>query len=257
MARTHQPMINVPAYLERIGYSGPTAPSAEVLRDLHRAHLFSVPFENLDIWLRRKFLCDQKAFVAKIVNKRRGGFCYELNGAFAALLLPLGFQVSLLSARVPREGGSSTPEFDHLALRVDLEESWLADVGFGDSFLDPLRLETGLEQTQDGRQFRISERHGAFAVQGLEPEGAWEAKYSFTLQPNDLEEFAPMCAYHQTSPESPFTRKRVCTKPTSEGRVTLSDRKLIVTGKAGKHETLLNSEEEWRTVLQERFGVVL
>jgi N-hydroxyarylamine O-acetyltransferase len=94
-------------------------------------------------------------------------------------------------------------------------------------------------------------------VQRLEPEGAWEAKYSFTLQPHELEEFAPMCAYHQTSPESPFTRKRVCTKPTSEGRVTLSDRKLIVTGKAGKQETLLNSEEEWRTVLQERFGVIL
>src|SRR5690242_3655650 len=93
-------------------YSGPTVPSVEVLRDLHRAHLFSVPFENLDVWLRRRFLCDQDAFVTKIVNQRRGGLCCELNGAFAALLVALDFQVSLLSACVPREDVTSTPEFD-------------------------------------------------------------------------------------------------------------------------------------------------
>src|SRR5690242_10310331 len=83
----HQSHIYVPAYSERTGYSGLTVPSVEVSRDLHRAHLFSVPFENLDVWLRRRFLCDQDAFVTKIVNQRRGGLCYELNGAFAAFWL--------------------------------------------------------------------------------------------------------------------------------------------------------------------------
>src|SRR5271169_1200439 len=133
-------MLNVPAYLDRIAYAGPLAPRLEVLRNLHRAHLLSVPFENLDIAAGRKIVCDEHAFIHKIVELRRGGFCYELNGAFAALLRAIGFQVTLLSARVPRENGSDGPEFDHLALRIDLERSWLADVGFGDSFLEPLEL---------------------------------------------------------------------------------------------------------------------
>jgi arylamine N-acetyltransferase len=132
-------------YLHRIGYSGAREPTAAALRDLHRAHLFTVPFENLEISLGRKIVCDEPSFLRKIVDRRRGGFCYELNGAFAALLRELGFEVTLLSARVPRESGGSTPEFDHLALRVDLEEPWLADVGFGESFLDPLRLRAGIE----------------------------------------------------------------------------------------------------------------
>jgi arylamine N-acetyltransferase len=123
-------MLNVPAYLDRIAYTGPLVPTADVLRDLHRAHLFTVPFENLDIALGRKIVCDENGFVQKIVEQRRGGFCYELNGAFAALLRAIGFEVTLLSARVPREDGTDGPEFDHLALRIDLGESWLADVGF-------------------------------------------------------------------------------------------------------------------------------
>src|SRR6476661_9816152 len=110
---------------------------AETLRHLHHAHMLSVPFENLDISLGRKIICQEEGFLRKIIERLRGGFCYELNGAFAALLRELGFRVTLLSARVPRENGGNAPEFDHLALRVDLEEPWLVDVGFGDSFLEP------------------------------------------------------------------------------------------------------------------------
>src|ERR1017187_10297680 len=131
-------MLNLLAYLERIGYSGSTEPSAETLRALQRAHMLAVPFENLDIHLGRPIVCDEDRFLHKIINERRGGFCYELNGAFAALLRALGFKVTLLSARVAGSDGSASPEFDHLTLRVDLDEPWLADVGFGDSFIEPL-----------------------------------------------------------------------------------------------------------------------
>src|SRR5271169_4298248 len=148
-------MLNVPAYLDRIAYAGPLAPRLEVLRNLHRAHLLSVPFENLDIAAGRKIVCDENAFIDKIVERRRGGFCYELNGAFAALLRAIGFQVTLLSARVSREDGSDSPEFDHLALKVDLDEPWLTDVGFGDSFLDPLGLRSGAQHSHDGRKYRV------------------------------------------------------------------------------------------------------
>lgn len=244
-------------YLQRIGYTGGREPMAETLRHLHHAHMLSVPFENLDISLGRKIICQEEGFLRKIIERRRGGFCYELNGAFAALLRELGFRVTLLSARVPREDGSSSPEFDHLALRIDLEEPWLADVGFGDLFNEPLQLRIGGEQEQDGRRFRILEQHGRLQLDRTEPGGRWKPQYSFTLVPRHLEEFAPMCHYHQTSPESPFTRKKVCSMATTDGRITVSDRRLIITRNGEKQERLLNSEDEWKTTLQKHFGVIL
>lgn len=245
------------AYLERIRYVGLITPTAETLRHIHRSHLLTVPFENLDIPLKRKILCEESSFLHKIVKRRRGGFCYEMNGAFAALLRDLGFKVTLLSARVPRQDGSDGPEFDHLALRVDLDEPWLADVGFGDSFLEPLRLKTGIEQEQFGRMYRIVEADGSLHVERTEPDGAWKREYSFTLEPRQLSDFSAMCDYHQTSPESPFTRKKLCTIATPDGRVTLSDWKLIVTRNGRKEETVVQSDQEWRELLRDQFGVVL
>src|SRR5271170_3784323 len=151
-------MLDVSAYLDRIGYYGSTAPTAETLRAVHRAHMMAVPFENLDIAAGRRIAMDEDAFVRKIVEQCRGGFCYELNGAFAALLQALGFRVTLLSARVAREGDAEAQEFGHLCLLVELEASWLADVGFGDSFVEPLRLEAGVEQPDSAGTFRIVKR---------------------------------------------------------------------------------------------------
>lgn len=259
--------LEVAAYLNRIGFSGPALPRIDTLRRLHRAHLLTVPFENLDIALGREILCDQPRILHKIVELRRGGFCYELNGAFAALLQALGFTVTLLSARVPLPDGSDGPEFDHLAIRVDLAEPWLADVGFGDFILEPLRLELGIEQPQHGRTWRIVPRDPPAAanapqderlvVQRQEPGGTWNVQYDFTLRPRNLDQFAGMCRYHQTSPDSPFTRKRVCSRATSAGRITLSDRKLITTRGAARDERLLQSEEECAEVLKSHFGIVL
>src|SRR5882724_471677 len=136
--------MNVSAYLHRIGYSGPHTPTLGTLRQIHRAHLETVPFENLDISLGLPIVLDQDAFVHKIVEENRGGFCYELNGALAALLREMGFRVTLLSARAPKKDGSPGPEFDHLTLRVDLDQPWLVDVGFGECFLEPSLLRTGI-----------------------------------------------------------------------------------------------------------------
>ncbi len=245
------------SYLERIGYSGSTEPTEQTLTALHRAHMMAVPFENLDIGLKRKIVCEETSFVHKIVELRRGGFCYELNGAFAALLRELGFKVTLLSARVPRDDGSESPEFDHLALRVDLQEAWLADVGFGDSFLEPLRLQIGLEQPQDGRKFRIVDANGSLHMEMLEPGRNWRKQYSFTLTPRTMSEFAEMCQYHQTSPESPFTRRSVCSKATPQGRVTIADRRLVFTRDGQKMESILESNEDRTAALKQHFGINL
>ncbi|MFY9559626.1 MAG: arylamine N-acetyltransferase [Terriglobales bacterium] len=243
------------AYLDRLGYQGPLTPGSEVLRSLHRAHMFAVPFENLDIGLGRQIVCDESRFLHKIVNERRGGFCYEMNGAFAALLRELGFQVTLLSARVSGDDGSDGPEFDHLALRVELEQPWLADVGFGDSFVEPLRLEPGLEQEQFGRRYRITAGESGLHLEA-NADGTWKKQYVFTLQPRQLSEFAAMCHYHQTSPDSPFTRKRVCSLATPAGRITVSGDKLIETSNGVREERVLQQDER-RAILLERFGVSL
>jgi len=254
-------MVDVSSYLARINYSGPTEPTAETLRALHHAHLLAVPFENLDISLGRKIITNEDAILNKVVNLRRGGFCYELNCAFAALLRALGFRVTLLSARVARRDGSEGPEFDHLTLRVDLDEPWLADVGFGESFLEPLRLETGIEsgkeQSDPAGMFRLLQISERLQMEKAEPNGDWRPQYSFSLQPRRLEEFAVMCHHHQTSPESSFTQKRICTRATPEGRITLSEMKLIVTNKGQREERILASEEEWISTIREQFGMTL
>ena len=255
LSRQRSATLDVRAYLDRIAYQGPLEPSYGALRSLHRAHMFSVPFENLDIGLGREIVCDEARFIHKIVNERRGGFCYELNGAFAALLRALGFQVTLLSARVPRDDGSGGPEFDHLTLRVDLEEPWLADVGFGDCFLEPLRLVPAVEEKQIGRVYRLSSMEGGFRLESQAVVG-WKEEYEFKLKARQLSEFASMCRYHQTSPESTFTRKRVCSRATPEGRITLSNGKLIETRNGVREERAL-TDQQWNELLRDRFGVVL
>jgi N-hydroxyarylamine O-acetyltransferase len=250
-------MLDVHSYLARVSYTGPTAPTAETLRDLHHAHLIAVPFENLDISLGRKIVTNEDAILNKVVTLRRGGFCYELNAAFAALLRALGFQVTLLSARVARTHGGEGPDFDHLTLRVDLEQPWLADVGFGESFLEPLRLQTGIEQKDPAGTFHLIDRNGRIHMEKAEPDGRWKPQYSFSLQPHQLEDFAAMCHFHQTSPDSSFTRKRICSRATLTGRITLSEMKLIVTNRDKREEKMLASEEEWLATIRNQFGMSL
>src|SRR5579864_1568669 len=250
-------MLNAPAYLARIAYAGPTPPTIETLRSIHRAHLQTVPFENLDIALGCTIVVDEDATVRKIVEQRRGGFCYELNGAFAALLRELGFRVTLLSARVARPQGGEGPEFDHLTLRVDLEEPWLADVGFGESFLEPLRMKSSQEQLDPTGPFRLLQIAERLQLDKAEPDDSWRPQYSFSLQPRRLEDFAGMCHYHQTSPESSFTQNSICTRATAEGRITLSGMKLIVTRNGRREERILSSEDERISILRENFGITL
>ena len=248
--------MNSDAYMERIGYSGPTEPTEGTLRGLHLAHLLAVPFENLDIHVPREIVLDVDRIYDKIVNERRGGFCYEQNGLFGAVLRELGFEVTLLSARVARPDGGVGPEFDHLLLRVDLDEPWLADVGFGDSFREPIRLH-GSEQAQDSSSWWVAERGRYLVLLRSNDGGGWKEELAFTLQPRDLSEFAAMCRFHQTSPESHFTRNRVCSIATANGRVSLTGDRLIITRDGVRNEEPVEDGEAWYAALQEHFGIVL
>ena len=242
------------AYLARIRYAGPRDASLETLRALHIAHLYAVPFENLDIHWGRPISLNLADLFEKIVARRRGGFCYELNGLFAAALRELGFRVTLLSAEVARQAGGYSAEFDHLTLRVDLDEPWLADVGFGQGFRQPLRLSDSAPQVQPDHTYRI-DTEGDYRILYRQDAENWTPQYRFTLRPRVLEDFAERCVYQQTSLESHFTRERVCTLATPDGRVTLAGNRLIVTTPAGRTETPL-PDPEYAAALRDRFGVL-
>jgi N-hydroxyarylamine O-acetyltransferase len=250
--------LNIKAYLERINYPGSLAPTAGTLRDLQVAHLLAVPFENLSIHANQAIVLDDEALFTKIVESRRGGFCYEANGLFAALLRALGFKVEMLSARVAREDGGFGPDFDHMTLLVSLDRPWLADVGFGDSFLEPLLLDEPRDQVQGTRAYRIQNDRDRLIMMQRNDGEDWKAQYQFSLQPHQYADYAEMCHYHQTSPQSHFTKSRVCSRATPEGRITLSDMRLIVTSKNGeREERTLTSEEEYAEALRDQFGIVM
>jgi N-hydroxyarylamine O-acetyltransferase len=252
--------VDIPAYLRRLAYTGPLDVSPATLRGLHLSHLYAVPFENLDIHLGRQLSLDLAALFDKVVTRRRGGFCYELNGLFCALLRELGFPVTMLSAEVARQSGGFSAAFDHLALQVDLGEPWLADVGFGNGFRLAVRLDDACAQAQGGSAYRI-DTDGAYRIllrrdgHGADA-GDWMPQYRFRLEPHALADFAERCRFHQTSLESHFTQGRICTLATPEGRVTLSGMRLIETTPAGRMESEIGGEAEYAAALRARFGVI-
>lgn len=256
--------MDIQNYLQRINYNGPVTPTVTNLHNIHLAHLQSVPFENLDIHLGNSIVLELNVLFEKIVRQGRGGFCYELNGLFAWLLQELGFKVTLLSASDVLENGSLGPEFDHLTLQVECPAdssipsvSWLADVGWGDTFCDPLRLDKpNVEQLEGLRAYRIDQDDSYLMLWQRNYDGHWEKQYRFTLEPRQFADFEPMCRYHQTSLKSLFTQRRICTLATANGRITLDDQKFIITESGQRQERAVN-QDEYQSILENRFGIEL
>jgi N-hydroxyarylamine O-acetyltransferase len=249
--------MDIAALCHRIHYSGTLRVDEQTLCALHRAFVMSAPFENLDIHLGRRIVLDERMFFQKIVERGRGGFCYELNGLFAAALRQLGFDVQLLSAKVFDPNGQMGREFAHLLLLVQLEDAWIADVGFGDWFTEPIRFERMKEQVFDGVSYRIVFENDRYEVQTPREAGEWKARYSFTRAARQLLDFAPMCDELQIDCDSYFRRHRICTRPTEKGRVTLTGEKLIVTSNGERSERVHRSEEDFAHALKLHFGISL
>lgn len=243
------------AYLERIGVARPARPDLDSLRILQRAHLGTVPFENLSIHLGERVRLDDDGLLDKIVTRRRGGFCYELNGAFALLLTDLGYQVTRHSARTWGGERFGVP-FDHLALRVQLDEAWLVDVGFGRFSHHPVALDITGPQQDPGGVFEVVPHavDAGPADLDVRGDGGWE--YRLDQRPYALSDFGPTCWYHQTSPDSHFTRSLTCSRLTADGRITLSGRTLITTAGGTRQERTLD-EAETLAVYRDDFGIVL
>ncbi|MFJ3229798.1 arylamine N-acetyltransferase [Streptomyces sp. NPDC086787] len=257
------------AYLARLGVERPQAPTVEALRELHLRHLLTVPFENLSIHLGEEIVLEEKRLVDKVVGARRGGFCYELNGAFGVLLAALGFDVVPLAGRVYGDGGRLGIPYDHLALRVRTAEGseWLADVGFGAHSHFPLAFGERGDQEDPGGTFRIAEADadgaggagGAGGPVDLDVLRDGRPEYRLETRPRVLGDFRAGVWWHSTSPESNFTRSLVCSRITEDGgRITLSGRALTVTAPDGTKEVgELGTDEEVLAVYRERFGIEL
>jgi N-hydroxyarylamine O-acetyltransferase len=243
----------VDAYLRRIGARRPPHLDLGGLTDLQERHLDTVPFENLSIHLGEPIVLEVKALVDKIVRRKRGGFCYELNGAFDALLTALGFDVTMMAARVYDADGCLGPPYDHLVLSVDLDEPFLADVGFGAFSRRPLRLAAREDQLDPSGRFRIVEAdHGDLDVL---VDGGPASRIE--VRPRELADFRATCWWQQTSPESHFSQSLTCSLPTPSGRVTLSGDRLILSEDGRRTEKKLGSEAEILDAYDRYFGIRL
>ncbi len=248
--------INLEKYLSRINYKGEPKPDLSTLNELHKLHLLHIPFENLDIHYGRKISLEIEAIENKIVNENRGGFCYEMNALFCTALSQIGFDVSMISACVYESNGTFGKEFDHLALLVKLNETYLADVGFGANFIHPLKFILNEEQEDESGIYKINSlNENEFLLLFKSGEKDFLPQYKFTIVARKLEEFEEMCEYHQLSSESHFTQNKICTKLTNDGRITLSKDKFIITSNGIKQNSPVASEEEFRKILLNQFGM--
>jgi len=243
--------VDIDAYLDRIAAKRPPTVDGPALAELHERHLATVPFENLDIQLGVPIELDEDRLVAKVIGGR-GGFCYELNGAFAALLRALGAEVTLLSAGVYGPSGLGPP-FDHMVLRVDLDQPWLADVGFGRHSIHPLRLSERGDQADPGGTFRLVDAGGG----DLDVLRDGTPRYRVEARARRLADYAPTCWWQQTWPSSHFRAGPVASLQTAGGQVTVAGRTLIRTVGTDRTETALGSDAEVLAAYREHLGIEL
>jgi len=247
--------VDTTAYLTRIGLdSAPTIDRAG-LEVLQRAHLTHIPFENLDVFYRRGVHVDPDRSIPKIVERGRGGWCFELNGCFAMLLEGLGFEVTSLGAAVVVGGFVTGPQPDHATIRVELERPYLVDVGFGDSFIRPLPLDD--DGPHDGGHARYAfARDGGKTELLMEADGRWQRQFQFGTDPATPADFEASNEFLQVSPATGFTKRPFATRLLDGGpdRVTLLQDRLKLRRGGDWSETPV-SADDWPATLDEWFGM--
>lgn len=245
-------------YLLRIGFTGPHEPSLLTLAQLQKCHLLTVPFENLDIHYSLPISLEIQKIYRKIVLLNRGGFCYELNILFYHLLIALGFMAKIISARVFNSREQTYgPEYDHMAIIVSLGScEYLVDVGFGEFSFAPILIEYDRLQIDERGEFVVKKYDDQYLQIAKKSEAGYLPEYIFTTIPRQIHEFTGMCLYHQQSPESHFTQKRLISLPTEKGRMTISGELLKITD--GTKEVLsytLKNESEFIEYLRRYFSI--
>jgi N-hydroxyarylamine O-acetyltransferase len=247
--------LDLSAYLARIGYGGRLDPTVETLTALHRAHVLSIPFENLDILLGRPIRLDLQSLQSKLVHERRGGYCFEHNALFAAALEHLGFELTGLAARVRMGDDRSTPR-THMILAVDVEgRRWLADVGFGgDTLLDPVPFDDHEPVQQGAWAFQLVAEDGVRVLRGLRSDG-WLDLYAFTEEPQLPVDYEVANHFTSTWPRSPFVTKVVVQRSGLDERWMMIADELRVERPDATERWTVASPEERLSILADRFGL--
>jgi N-hydroxyarylamine O-acetyltransferase len=253
------PELDVDRYLRRIGMAGHPAlrtPSLASLTALHEAHVASIPFENLDVLLGRPVRLDLASVEAKLVAARRGGYCFEHNTLFMAVLENLGFEVTSLAARV-RMGAAGLRPRTHMLLRVDLpDRQFLADVGFGgDGPLRPIPLDAAGEVQVGATSCRLRREGDLWVLQG-NMGGDWTDLYAFNLERHFPADYEMANHYTSTHPQSRFVRNLIVQRSQRDRRIVLLNRDLMVRapGSATTASTLKDPEELLQA-LETHFGL--
>ncbi|MGV3639348.1 MAG: arylamine N-acetyltransferase family protein [Adhaeribacter sp.] len=253
-------MMELSAYLNRVQVPGIPAASVDTLLDLHQAHVFHIPFETLDVLSRVPITLDPQRFYDKIVISKRGGFCYEVNGLLKTMLDQIGFQSWFIACQVYVPASDSYGRnLGHVAIITEInQELYLVDVGFGSGFIQPLRVVYDLPQFQFGTWYRLRRLDEEIIVLERSPDGQqYQPMYKLSLAPRAFSDFQEMCLFHQTSPEAPFTRQPLCSRPTPEGRITLTGTALIITRKGERSEYPIASDQDFNEKLALYFGIAL
>jgi N-hydroxyarylamine O-acetyltransferase len=252
--------LDLPRYLERIGWRGPVDPPAtlETLRALHFAHATSIPFENLDIQLGRAVRLDLDTVQAKLVGARRGGYCFEQNALFSAVLEALGFRLTRLCGRVRmgRPADAPVPPRTHMVLRVELAEGpHLADVGFGgDELLYPIPLVAGVPHAQAAWCYQLEREDDAWVLRSRQPEG-WTDLYGFTLDRQHPIDYEVANHFTSTHPTSRFVLSLTAQRATPDVRYILRNREYEEVRADRRDRREIGSAEELLALLAEKFGL--
>lgn len=253
-------VIDLNAYLRRIGYDGPLQANLSTLRALTTAHVAAIPFENLDPLLRVPVSLESAAIERKLVHEHRGGYCFEQNHLLLEVLRSLGFEAHGLIARVLwMKPDDAVAAQTHMLLRVELDgHGWLVDVGFGSMALSgALRLLPDIEQVTGNEPFRLLHRDGDWRMQSLVRD-EWKTLYRFDLQPHEQIDYVVANHYTSTYPGSHFLHGLTVARTLSDRRLGLRNREFVVhpTGGESRRRTL-ESVEEIRHVLEQQFDLRL
>jgi N-hydroxyarylamine O-acetyltransferase len=248
--------VDLRAYLDRIGFAGTPRPDLATLREMHSRHLLAIPYENLDVQLGRPVSRDPAAAFDKLVVRRRGGWCYEMNGLLGAALDAVGFKVTRLAGGVHRMVRGDEVVGNHLVLLVDLDGApWIADVGFGDGPLEPYPLREAAFRIAgfDFRLERLDARWWRFHNH------AWGAPtFDFTTEPADAARLEDRCQWLQTAPDSNFVLNAVAQRHAPAGLLQLRGRGFRRVSSGGEvQDQLIDSADAYVEVLARGFGLDL
>ena len=230
----------------------------ELLAGLQLAHLVTVPFENLHVFHHRGVRTDVEWSYPKIVERKRGGWCFEVNGCFGALLRAVGFDVDYISCNVWNEPDGWGPPFDHLGLVVRIDgERWFADVGFGDNCLVPLPIRDG-EHASTPRLAHVEVADGAFELTELTPDGGWLKQLRGELRPVQLAEFEPRSEYLEHAPDLGWSTKPFATRALDGDGSRLTLRRGVLRQRTGSGQFVDRhvDDGEWSDLLAEHFGLI-